>query len=250
MYTSKGSDMLDDVALKVLDRISTEQLGHVDHEHTINFLTKQWQDNRDKLDAEHRALAETFDDSFAGKKRFMTHLPIGRIEENIAEVIERAKVHMGHSTVREDAFWVFKGNLSTILIGGLEVPMQKTELFEEFREVLQPFFRMVQDFYGYESLHAYSLVISELLPNKSVGIHKDIPLMFTHTHRCHWCLKADEGVEFRSRKRVMPISVGDVFELNNDRLYHEVVNNSNEARYHVILDCFDGKGEKGLVDVR
>ena len=206
----------------------------------------------EKPKQERSHLIENFKDTFGSGNRNKSHEYIGNIQDNISEIIEEANKHFGHNTIREETYDVFNKCSSVIVVGGdYDVPMQKTEVFPYFDTMLQPLYNALQNFYGYETLCAHNVIISKLEPGCTIPIHKDAHSTFKHTHRCHMVLQADEGVNFYSVRRVIETKIGDIFELNNDKMYHSVVNNSTRSRYHIIVDCYEGnKGAEGLVKDR
>lgn len=246
----------------VLDRISLNKLGYVNREFSIEFLAKEWLDKRTSLDNKHLEKAKVFDTTFQKELKNTSHLYINNLQDDIDIIIEEANKHFGHSTQREETYFVFKDCKSVVVVGDLDIPMVKSELYDDFIELLQPFLTIVNEHYKFNNMSVYNIIISKLMPGDEIPIHKDEAFLFKHTHRVHWCLQAEPGVEFVSvckrnvdgknvfGPKLISAVKGDIFELNNDKLLHAVFNKSEEPRYHVIIDCFDSDVDEGVISVR
>jgi len=80
-----------------------------------------------------------------------------------------------------------------------------------------------------------NFMIAGLEPKSKIGIHYDAHPFFTWARRVHVPLNVPEGVQFIIDGMDVPLKAGTMFEISNTRL-HEVINPSNEYRYHIIMD--------------
>jgi hypothetical protein len=80
-----------------------------------------------------------------------------------------------------------------------------------------------------------NFMIAELEAKSKVHKHCDIHPFFAWARRIHVPLYVPEGVEFIIDNVHVPLKAGTMFEISNTR-YHEVINPSDENRYHIIMD--------------
>ena len=80
-----------------------------------------------------------------------------------------------------------------------------------------------------------NFMIARLEPKSKVHKHCDIHPFFAWARRIHVPLYVPEGVEFIIDNVHVPLKAGTMFEISNTR-YHEVINPSDENRYHIIMD--------------
>ena len=80
-----------------------------------------------------------------------------------------------------------------------------------------------------------NFMIAELEANSEVHKHYDAHPFFAWARRIHVPLYVPEGIKFILDDTQVPLKAGTMFEISNTR-YHEVINPSNENRYHIIMD--------------
>jgi hypothetical protein len=78
-------------------------------------------------------------------------------------------------------------------------------------------------------------MIAELEAKSEVHRHYDAHPFFAWARRIHVPLYVPDGVQFIIDGTQIPLKAGTMFEISNTR-YHEVINPSDENRYHIIMD--------------
>jgi aspartyl/asparaginyl beta-hydroxylase (cupin superfamily) len=78
-------------------------------------------------------------------------------------------------------------------------------------------------------------MLAKLLPHKSVERHTDMGELLPRIHRCHLPIKTNINVSFVIDETPFYFECGTWYELDNTR-QHSVVNKSDEARIHLIVD--------------
>lgn len=79
------------------------------------------------------------------------------------------------------------------------------------------------------------VIITRLAPGKSIGAHADEGAPATFYQRYHIALQSAPGCIVRSGEEVVQYAAGEVYWFNN-RVEHEVVNNSAEDRIVIVMD--------------
>lgn len=80
------------------------------------------------------------------------------------------------------------------------------------------------------------VMINRIAPGGRIFPHADTPAHVDYYSRFHLVLQSSEGVRFRAGDEVAYWETGAVFWFNN-RLEHEVVNESPIDRIHLVLDA-------------
>ena len=81
-------------------------------------------------------------------------------------------------------------------------------------------------------------LITVLKPYTDIPKHRDNGYILEKGHRIHIPLKTNENILFNVGKTTTNLLEGNIYEINNCRP-HSVINNSDENRYHLILDLID-----------
>lgn len=84
------------------------------------------------------------------------------------------------------------------------------------------------------------VMINKLLPGGVIYPHADTPLHADYWDRFHIVLASAPGSNFRCGDEVVNMRTGDIWWFNN-KLEHEVVNNSAHERVHMIIDIRTSK---------
>lgn len=80
------------------------------------------------------------------------------------------------------------------------------------------------------------VMINRIAPGGRIFPHADTPAHVEYYSRFHLVLQSAEGVRFRAGNEVTTWETGSVFWFNN-ALEHEVVNESDTDRIHLVLDA-------------
>jgi hypothetical protein len=80
-----------------------------------------------------------------------------------------------------------------------------------------------------------NFMIAELKPKSEIHRHQDTHKIFSWARRVHVPLYIPDGVTFTIDDQPVPMCPGVMIEIANTR-WHHVVNDSDESRYHIIMD--------------
>jgi hypothetical protein len=78
-------------------------------------------------------------------------------------------------------------------------------------------------------------MINKIKPGGRIFPHADTPVHAEYYSRFHIVLESSPGVDFRAGDEHVHMQVGEVWWFNN-KLEHEVVNNSADDRIHLVID--------------
>lgn len=83
-------------------------------------------------------------------------------------------------------------------------------------------------------------MINKLRPGGRIYAHADTPVHAEYWDRFHVVLQAQPGSNFRCGDETIYMEVGEVWWFNN-KIEHEVINNSADDRIHLIIDIRTSK---------
>lgn len=128
-----------------------------------------------------------------------------------------------HRSTRSILFqWTERGNWP-------KLTSQKYDVWHEKKDAIKKLCSLVSD------KLPLNFMIAELGANSEVHRHYDAHPFFAWARRIHVPLYVPEGVQFILDNTCIPLNAGTMFEISNTR-YHEVINPSDENRYHIIMD--------------
>jgi len=78
-------------------------------------------------------------------------------------------------------------------------------------------------------------MIARLEPHQRITRHVDYGDSLTLSQRCHWVIKSNPLVKFIVNDELMYWSEHNIYEINN-QYPHEIINDSDEYRIHLIFD--------------
>lgn len=84
------------------------------------------------------------------------------------------------------------------------------------------------------------VMINKLIPGGVIYPHADTPVHAEYWDRFHIVLQSAPGSNFRAGDEWVHMVTGDVWWFNN-RIEHEVINNSDTERIHMIVDILTSK---------
>lgn len=88
---------------------------------------------------------------------------------------------------------------------------------------------------GVQGTRLGRVMINKMEPGGVIYRHADTPVHARYWSRFHIVLFAKPGNDFHCGNEVVNMLTGEVWYFRND-LEHEVINNSNEARIHMVVD--------------
>jgi hypothetical protein len=113
--------------------------------------------------------------------------------------------------------------------------VEKRPLFEKFYPLILPILNKLKNYYDY-NYHASFL--TRLNPNGTINRHFDCGYFLEVCHRIHVPIKTNENVTYWINGNPYYWEVGNVYEFNN-LLPHQVINNSDQERIHLILNLYN-----------
>jgi hypothetical protein len=84
------------------------------------------------------------------------------------------------------------------------------------------------------------VIINKLVPGGAIYPHEDTPVHAEYWDRFHIVLQSAPGSNFRTGDEWVHMQTGDVWWFNN-RMNHEVINNSADDRIHMVIDIRTSK---------
>ncbi len=120
--------------------------------------------------------------------------------------------------------------------------------FDQHENIDQPIFKSLPEArkYIFDLMAAINgerlgrVMINKLKPGGIIYPHCDTPVHAEYWDRFHLVLKSQPGSNFRCGDEWVNMQTGDVWWFNN-RLEHEVINNSDDDRIHMIIDIRTSK---------
>lgn len=90
----------------------------------------------------------------------------------------------------------------------------------------------------------YCAIIANLPAGARIPRHIDKGAYFEKSHRIHLPIKTNPNVLFHCGDETINMKEGTFYEISNTNCAHGVKNNSNEDRYHYIIDLLAGEKNK------
>ena len=84
------------------------------------------------------------------------------------------------------------------------------------------------------------VIINKLKPGGRIFAHKDTPAHAEYWDRHHIVLQASPGVVFRAGEETVYMATGEIWWFDNSE-EHEVINNSDDDRIHLVVDIRTSK---------
>ena len=127
--------------------------------------------------------------------------------------------------------------------GFVDYEKNDVETLNKLKPFLDEIISDAKNFYGYENLKLTSVVFTELRRGGIIPEHSDTGKMLTTHHRIHIPLVSDPAVKFTLDHKDYYLEPGHGYEINN-QLLHEVKNEGNTARIHMIIDLKEWKDDQ------
>ena len=145
---------------------------------------------------------------FGEVESIMLRFPIKGVKETQAEVDQHLLTHDPHESIDQPAY----------------------KVLTEARPLVMSLFAAVHG----ERLGR--VMINKIKPGGVIYPHADTPLHADYYSRFHVVMQSGEGVKFRCGNEWASWETGAVFWFNN-KLEHEVINESTVDRIHMIIDA-------------
>lgn len=113
-------------------------------------------------------------------------------------------------------------------------------IWEEWRDAVEPLVEHATRGYGYAGGRTTRIMLARLLAGKTIGRHIDGSPSAAVPHKIHVPVTTDPRVRFLVGDGDHRLERGRAYEVNN-RIHHEVRNESDQDRVHLIFDYYDGR---------
>ena len=127
--------------------------------------------------------------------------------------------------------------------GFVDYEKNDVETLNKLKPFLDEIISDAKNFYGYENLKISSVAFTELRRGGIIPEHTDQGKMLTTHHRIHIPLVSDPAVKFTLDHKEYYLEPGHGYEINN-QLVHDVRNESNIDRIHMIIDLKEWKDDQ------
>ena len=124
--------------------------------------------------------------------------------------------------------------------GFVDYEKNDVEILNKLQPILKQIVSDIKKFYRYENLKLTAILFSELKKGGIIPEHSDAGKMLTTHHRIHIPLVSDPAVKFTLDHKDYYLEPGHGYEINN-QLTHEVRNESNIDRIHMLIDLKEWK---------
>ena len=156
-------------------------------------------------------------------------------EWNKDTVVRNSKEKVGNTNLDTRALMLKYKSTAATGPGFVDYEKNDVETLNKLKPFLDEIISDAKNFYGYENLKLTSVVFTELRRGGIIPEHSDTGKMLTTHHRIHIPLVSDPAVKFTLDHKDYYLEPGHGYEINN-QLTHEVRNESNIDRIHMIID--------------
>ena len=161
-------------------------------------------------------------------------------EWNKDTAVRNSKEKVGNTNLDTRALLLKYKSSASIGLGFANYEKNDVEMLNKLKPFLDEIISNAKNFYGYKNLKISSVVFTELRRGGIIPEHVDEGKMLTTHHRIHIPLVSDPAVKFTLDHKDYYLEPGHGYEINN-QLLHEVKNESNIARIHMIIDLKEWK---------
>ena len=156
-------------------------------------------------------------------------------EWNRDTVVRNSKEKVGNTNLDTRALLLKYKSTAATGPGFVDYEKNDVETLNKLKPFLDEIISDAKNFYGYENLKLTSILFTELRRCGIIPEHSDTGKMLTTHHRIHIPLVSDPAVKFTLDHKDYYLEPGHGYEINN-QLTHEVRNESNIDRIHMIID--------------
>jgi hypothetical protein len=156
-------------------------------------------------------------------------------EWNKDTAVRNSKEKVGNTNLDTRALLLKYKSTAATGPGFVDYEKNDVETLNKLKPFLDVIISDAKNFYGYENLKLTNIVFTELRRGGIIPEHSDTGKMLTTHHRIHIPLVSDPAVKFTLDHKDYYLEPGHGYEINN-QLTHEVRNESNIDRIHMIID--------------
>ena len=164
-------------------------------------------------------------------------------EWNKDTVVRNSKEKVGNTNLDTRALLLKYKSTAATGPGFVDYEKNDVETLNKLKPFLDEIISDAKNFYGYENLKLTSVVFTELRRGGIIPEHSDTGKMLTTHHRIHIPLVSDPAVKFTLDHKEYYLEPGHGYEINN-QLVHDVRNESNIDRIHMIIDLKEWKDDQ------
>ena len=161
-------------------------------------------------------------------------------EWNKDTAVRNSKEKVGNTNLDTRALLLKYKSTAATGPGFVDYEKNDVETLNKLKPFLDVIISDAKNFYGYENLKLTNIVFTELRRGGIIPEHSDTGKMLTTHHRIHIPLVSDPAVKFTLDHKDYYLEPGHGYEINN-QLTHEVRNESNIDRIHMIIDLKEWK---------
>ena len=163
-------------------------------------------------------------------------------EWNKDTAVRNSKEKVGNTNLDTRALLLKYKSSASIGLGFANYEKNDVEMLNKLKPFLDEIISNAKNFYGYKNLKISSVAFSELRRGGIIPEHTDEGKMLTTHHRIHIPLVSDPAVKFTLDHKDYYLEPGHGYEINN-QLVHDVRNESNIDRIHMIIDLKEWKDD-------
>ena len=164
-------------------------------------------------------------------------------EWNKDTVVRNSKEKVGNTNLDTRALMLKYKSTAATGPGFVDYEKNDVETLNKLKPFLDEIISDAKNFYGYENLKLTNIVFTELRRGGIIPEHSDTGKMLTTHHRIHIPLVSDPAVKFTLDHKEYYLEPGHGYEINN-QLVHDVRNESNIDRIHMIIDLKEWKDDQ------
>ena len=156
--------------------------------------------------------------------------------------VRNSKEKVGNTNLDTRALMLKMKSSSSTGPGFSNYEKNDVDTLNKLKPYLDEIITQVKNFYGYENLKLTNVLFTELQKGGIIPEHTDDGKLLTTHHRIHIPLISDPAVKFTLDHKDYYLEPGHGYEINN-QLTHEVRNESNIDRIHMIVDLKEWKDD-------
>eukprot|EP00928_Gymnodinium_smaydae_P047666 TRINITY_DN31821_c0_g1_i1.p1 TRINITY_DN31821_c0_g1~~TRINITY_DN31821_c0_g1_i1.p1 ORF type:complete len:273 (+),score=37.81 TRINITY_DN31821_c0_g1_i1:24-842(+) len=210
--------------------------------------SKQWA--RKNIAAQFQWLHDKFDLHCCPKPNGPV-LDLGIVDP--AAALEQLKLHSEADWLaeayRQNTFAVHAETQSLVLLwkGKFQDEIKQLPNWDTWEPLLEPAIRRFVDAKNYkrDEIDIWKAMLARVPGKHKIHVHRDVAPPLAFAHRVHWVLISGQDVKTTIGGKTLSgdyLGPGRLFEFNNVQP-HEIVNDGEEARVHVVLDIVPKKME-------
>ena len=161
-------------------------------------------------------------------------------EWNKDTAVRNSKEKVGNTNLDTRALMLKVKSSASTGPGFFDYEKNDVETLSKLKPYLDEIITQVKNFYGYKNLKLTNVLFTELQKGGIIPEHTDDGKLLTTHHRIHIPLLSDPAVKFTLDHKDYYLEPGHGYEINN-QLIHEVRNESNIDRIHMIIDLKEWK---------